>query len=111
MREVFIMDDSQSKTSQASFQKGAIRVDGRLTKTREQLCFEAHDPKSYYGPYQLLLSDIVKIKSCWGKGAGILPITPNGVEVTMENGEHYQFIVADNQAWINLLTHELQVTQ
>ncbi|GIU47030.1 hypothetical protein [Shewanella algidipiscicola] len=84
-------------------QKGAIHCDGRLSKTRYHLQFEPFDTSSIIGPTLLALVDIVKVDTCWGKGAGILPITPNGIEVSLKDGSQYQFIVGDPQQWIALL--------
>ncbi len=110
MQDTLPLQDELIKSSEASLQKGAIRVDGRLTKTREYLNFVAHNPDSLYGPYHLALNEITKVNSCWGKGAGILPITADGIEITLEDGLHYQFIVAASKEWINLLCHDPHVT-
>ncbi|MCG9714661.1 hypothetical protein L1D29_17800 [Shewanella insulae] len=94
----------QPKSAPATLQKNAIRVDGRLTMSREALDFTSYSSDCLYGPYHLPLKDIVKVETCWGKGAGILPITHDGIQVTLGNGERYQFIVADPDAWIESLS-------
>ena len=94
----------QPKSAPATLQKNAIRVDGRLTMSREALDFKSFSSDCLYGPYHLPLKEIVKVETCWGKGAGILPITPDGIQVSLSNGERYQFIVADPEGWVQRLS-------
>ena len=104
MRLSIETEQRQAKSSPATLQKNAIRVDGRLSITRETLDFKPFSADSLYGPYHLPLKEIVKAETCWGKGAGILPITPDGIQVSLSNGNKYQFIVANPETWLESLT-------
>lgn len=101
--EIVNMTAGSTRSATVTAQKGAIRCDGRLSKTRYHLQFEPFDTSAIIGPTSLALADVVKVDTCWGKGAGILPITPDGIEVTLKDGSQYQFIVGDPQQWTALL--------
>ncbi|MCE9678547.1 GRAM domain-containing protein [Shewanella sp. AS1] len=104
---VLNMEEGLNRTAPCSFQKGAIRVDGVLTLARHQLCFEPYSKSSPFGPYGIGMSQVVAVEPCWGKGAGILPITPDGMQLSLANKENYQFIAADIDEWIALIQAEL----
>lgn len=100
MESIINMAEANIQSSIVAAQKGVVRCDGRLTKTRHYLQFEPFNRSATIGPYLLPLIDIVNVDTCWGKGAGILPITPDGIEITLKDGSQYQFIVGEPQLWI-----------
>jgi hypothetical protein len=56
------------------------------------------------GPYEIALTDIEKVEKCWGTGGGILPVTADAIKIELNNHKSYKFMVADSEAWIELLT-------
>ncbi|ARD20949.1 MULTISPECIES: GRAM domain-containing protein [Shewanella] len=91
------------KSTFATVQSGAFSGDGQLSLTATRLCFEASNKIFEMGPYEIDLADIHKVEKCWGTGGGVLPVTADAIKIELNNDKHYKFMVADSEAWINLL--------
>jgi hypothetical protein len=91
------------KSSFASVQIGAVRSDGKLWLTSTALHFDAFNRQFGFGPYEIALSAISQVEKCWGKGAGMMPMTCDGIEITHKDGRVFQFIVANPDEWLGLL--------
>ncbi|MCL1066743.1 GRAM domain-containing protein [Shewanella olleyana] len=92
------------KSSFATAQNGAFSGDGKLSLTESRLCFEASNKIFEMGPYEIALNKIEKVEKCWGTGGGILPVTADAIKIELNNHKSYKFMVADSEAWIELLT-------
>ncbi|MCE9685473.1 hypothetical protein LZP73_04475 [Shewanella sp. AS16] len=91
------------KSTLASVQQGGARADGSLQLTATTLDFSAFNKQFGLGPYSIALAAIAEVTKCWGKGGGILPVTSDGIEITLKDGRSYQFILANPDDWIALL--------
>ncbi|WP_341503191.1 hypothetical protein [Gallaecimonas sp. GXIMD4217] len=90
-------------SSHVSVQKGAVRADGKLWLTAGSLHFEPFNKQLGLGPYALARAAIIRAERCWGKGGGVLPLTSEGIEIELDDGSRYQFIVSEPDSWLALL--------
>ncbi|GAA3555125.1 hypothetical protein [Marinobacter xestospongiae] len=97
------MDDGYIKSATATVQNGVAKADGKFSVTTSSIHFEPYNKEFGLGPYKLDRNAVVEVKKCWGKGGGILPVTSDGIELTLEDGSAYQFIVANPDDWLALL--------
>ncbi len=93
------------KSSYASFQYGAIRSDGKLFVTENEVSFEPFGKEFSLGPYNLSRQSIAKVEQCKGMAGGIIPITSDAIRITMLNNDTYEFILANPEQWIDCLSH------
>ncbi|WP_417357621.1 hypothetical protein [Gallaecimonas pentaromativorans] len=101
------MPDNVIKSSPATLQDGAAKADGKLSLTESEVIFVPFNEGFGLGPYRFKRSEITSVVKCLGKGGGIIPITTEAFRVTLSNALHYEFIVADNEAWIAALAEKV----
>ncbi|MDF0534186.1 hypothetical protein KDN34_15245 [Shewanella yunxiaonensis] len=101
----FTSQDSLIKSTPATVQLGVAKADGRLVLEHQRLTFEPFNRQLGMGPYQIALSSIVSAKKCRGTAAGVFPISCDALELQLQDGSVYQFIVANPQEWIRELLH------
>ena len=94
------------KSGLATVQKGVAKSDGKLTLNTSELHFTPFNQQLGMGPYVIQLDTITAITKCWGRGGGIIPITSNGIELSIRGGGQFQFIVANPEEWIALLQRD-----
>ncbi len=97
------MSDKVIKSSTATIQVGATKVDGKLELTESDLIFIPYNEKLGFGPYQLKRQDIAAVAKCLGKGGGVIPITTDAFRIKLANNTCYEFIVAKPEQWIEAL--------
>ncbi|MBY5991326.1 hypothetical protein [Ferrimonas balearica] len=88
-------------TAFATLQLGVARSDGHLSLTPTELHFAPLNDHLGLGPYALTLDKITKVVRCWGKGAGVMPLTDEGVEITLSDGRQLQFVLANAELWLS----------
>jgi len=99
------VQENPIKSAVATSQNGVARADGKLIVTKKLIRFSPYNKALGLGPYEFERSDIAKVEQCWGKGGGILPVTSDAIKITLVDGCVYQFILANPQEWISLLSH------
>ncbi|WP_144212574.1 PH domain-containing protein [Shewanella donghaensis] len=105
MGTINLDNETVIKSTFATAQNGAFSGDGQLSLTQSRLYFEASNKIFEMGPYEINLTDIIKVEKCWGTGGGVLPITADAITIELSNDKHYKFMVADSEVWIKLLTN------
>ena len=97
------MSELMIKSTVASLQSGAVRVDGKLVMFESKVQFEPFNPQAYLGPYTFKTDSIVHVERCLGKGAGVFPVTTDAIRITLDSGDEYEFIVAYADDWVEML--------
>ena len=93
------------KESIATIQSGVAKADGKLLVTEQEIVFEPFNKELGLGPYTLSRAHINNVDKCSGKGAGILPITADGIRITLNNNDVFEFILANPDEWLSVLVH------
>ncbi|MGZ9899452.1 hypothetical protein [Shewanella gaetbuli] len=93
-----------SHSTMATVQKGAFRADGKLWIEDDVLHFSPFNEDLGYGPYAIELGNIKLVTTGWGKGAGIIPVTPDAIKVITYDNDQYRFILATPKKWVELLS-------
>ncbi|MGI2260062.1 hypothetical protein [Shewanella sp. GXUN23E] len=91
------------KSAFATLQIGAARSDGTLYLTNTEVLFEPLSKALSLGRCRFSRQAISEVQQCLGKGAGILPLTRDAIRITLNSGEHYEFVLANPDQWINAL--------
>ncbi|GGP88201.1 hypothetical protein [Shewanella ulleungensis] len=92
------------KSVTATLQAGVAKSDGKLTLTTSHINFEPYNKQLGLGPYTFELSHIIKVKKSMAKGAGILPLSTDAIELTFTDNQIKTFILANADEWMRLLT-------
>jgi len=82
----------------ANLQRGWEAVGGRLFLTNTRLAFASHAFNVQTGPTEIPLAAIRQVTPCWTKVLGFLPIAPNSVSVSTDQGE-LRFVVHGRSEW------------
>ncbi|QCZ94670.1 hypothetical protein [Salinimonas iocasae] len=98
------MQDATLKSITATFQNGVAKADGKFWITETDIHFAPYNKDYGLGPLKIERSSISKVKKCSGKGAGILPITFDAIEVSLLDDSIYQFIVSNPNELVVLLS-------
>jgi|TARA_Y100000588_G_C13971798_1_gene803300 hypothetical protein len=91
--------------SAATIQSGVAKADGKLVVTEQDIVFEPFNKELGLGPYTFSRAQINNVGKCSGKGAGILPITADGIRITLNNNDIFEFILANPDEWLSVLAH------
>jgi hypothetical protein len=94
-------------TSPATLQMGAMRSDGRLSLNEHGLSFRPMSQSLSLGALSIALVDIVQVEQCIAKGAGFLPISEQAMRVSLISGKCYEFVLADQDKWVEVLTQAI----
>ncbi|OFC71457.1 hypothetical protein [Alteromonas confluentis] len=97
------MQDATLKSTTATVQNGVAKADGKFWITETEIHFSPYNKDFGLGPLKIERSSISKVEKCSGKGAGILPITTDAIEVSLLDGSSFQFIVSNPNELIVLL--------
>jgi hypothetical protein len=90
----------------ANLQRGALEnVGGHLFLTDQRLLFEAHKLNIQKEPLYLELSAIRAVDTGWTKLAGILPLFPNALILTIDGrDEPVRLTVYGKAKWLQAIT-------
>ncbi|RZG14752.1 hypothetical protein EXT47_12650 [Pseudoalteromonas sp. CO342X] len=94
------MTDMATISSMATVHCGVARADGRLWATAGTLHFTPFNTLLGLGPYQIDIADVIKVEPCLGKGAGLLPITAQAIQITLKSNQTFQFILSEPESWV-----------
>jgi GRAM domain len=92
-------DEIILKDGPANLQRGAETVGGKVYLTSRWLVFEAHKFNLQRGATEIPLSDILSIAKCWTKFLNLIPVLPNSLAVTTNQGQEYRFVLFGRDAW------------
>ncbi len=104
------METQMTKSIIGMVQNGAVRADGRFTLTDAEISFEPFNKEFGLGPYHLAKATIASAEKCFGKGAGILPITSDAIRLKMTDGHHYEFVLASSDQWVAEINQWLEAS-
>ncbi|QOS77588.1 hypothetical protein JNUCC31_22860 [Paenibacillus sp. JNUCC31] len=82
----------------ANLFRGIEAVGGRLNITNERILFNPHSINIQRKPLEIMIKDISKIEK-----RNTLKIVPNGIKITINNGQEYKFVVYKRSKLIELL--------
>jgi hypothetical protein len=88
----------------ASVQQGVAKADGQVVLTDDTLDFTPYNEGLGLGPYTVALANITKVEKTSAKGAGILPLSNDAIRISCNDGSHLEFILANADEWVSLLT-------
>ncbi|MBR8845740.1 MULTISPECIES: hypothetical protein [Pseudoalteromonas] len=94
------MTDMATVSSMATVQCGVARADGRLWATADTLHFTPFNTLLGLGPYQIDIVDVIKVEQCLGKGAGLLPLTTQAIQITLKSNQTFKFILSEPESWV-----------
>ncbi|MBE0365653.1 hypothetical protein PULV_b0273 [Pseudoalteromonas ulvae UL12] len=83
------------KSTIATIQSGVARADGNFWATESEVTFEPFNKNSGFGPHKIERDSILKVDKCLGKGAGIVPLTSDAIEISLQDGTAFQFIISN----------------
>ena len=98
------MQDATLRSMTATVQNGVAKADGKFWITETDIHFAPYNKDYGLGPLKIERSSISKVEKCLGKGAGILPITSDAIEVSLLDGRTFQFIVSNPNELVVLLS-------
>ncbi len=93
-------DEGLLREARANLQRGIETVGGRLYLTTHRLVFEAHSFNIQSGATSIHVRNVRRMRKCWTKFLGILPVFPNSLAVSTARGVTYQFVLGQRDAWI-----------
>ncbi|MCH1918720.1 hypothetical protein L9G15_04665 [Shewanella sp. A3A] len=99
------MESTKACSALATIQVGVARSDGRLTINGKQLTFEPLNKQVGFGPYFLDRDDIRSVRRNIFREHTITRRLQSALEIELNSGETYQFIIADTDKWLSLLQH------
>jgi hypothetical protein len=82
----------------ANLQRRWEAVGGRLLLTNARLVFSSHAFNVQKGSVEIPLAAIRDVAPCWTKFLGFLPLAPNSLCVSTDQGEH-RFVVHGRSQW------------
>ena len=92
------------KSTHATIQNGAAKSDGKLTLSEWHISFEPYNKQLGLGPYCYERSQILSVKKSKAKGAGILPLSSDAIEIQYKDNQSQTFILASKDEWLALLS-------
>ncbi|QSX38262.1 hypothetical protein [Shewanella sedimentimangrovi] len=98
------MESQTIKSTVAAVQNGVARADGKLSLTVSDLSFVPYNTQLGLGPYSIPRGEITKVEKCLGKGGGIMPVTRDALRITLDGGKQFEFILANPEDWLALLS-------
>jgi len=100
------MQSTIVKSTTATIQNGVMKADGKFWITQTNVNFEPFNEKLGLEPHTIPRNTILKVVECKGKGAGLIPITADAIEVFTQDGSSYQFILSNPSDWITILSNQ-----
>ena len=94
------------KSTTATIQNGVMKADGKFWITQTNVNFEPFNEKLGLEPHTIPRNTILNVVECKGKGAGLIPITADAIEVFTQDGSSYQFILSNPSDWITILSNK-----
>ncbi|WP_417761518.1 hypothetical protein [Shewanella sp.] len=97
------MEITNACSALATIQVGVARSDGRLSINSKQLTFEPLNKQVGFGPYCLEREQIRSVRHNILREQTITNQLQSALEIELNSGETYQFIIADTDKWLSLL--------
>jgi len=83
----------------ANLQRGIEAVGSRLLLSNRRLRFRTHAFNVQTGTTEIPLSQVRGTRPCWTRFLGVIPLFPNSLAVTTDDGVEYRFVVAARGQW------------
>jgi hypothetical protein len=103
MKTPLLPGESVVKEGAANMQRGIETVGGQLYLTGQRLIFEAHSFNLQTGATVISLTGVDGIRKCWTKFLNLIPVFPNSMAVSTNDGKEYRFVTFDRVAWIDTI--------
>ena len=103
------MDSQLTCSDIATLQFGVASSDGRLSANQDSLIFEPLNKLVGFGPYRLARQDIRAVRRQLLRKRSINNQVQTAVEIELVSGEIYQFIVAEPDKWLKLLSRNSNI--
>ena len=103
MQTPLLQGEKTLKEGAANMQRGLETVGGRLYLTNQRLIFEAHAVNIQTGTSSIPRTSIIGARKCWTKLLNLIPLFPNSIAVSTQEGKEYRFVAFGRQAWIDAL--------
>ncbi|KFZ38708.1 hypothetical protein HR45_04610 [Shewanella mangrovi] len=97
------MSENILQSSKATLQRGAIHADGQLTVTATDVTFVPFNQQFGLGPYSFSRGSIANACASTAKAGGLLPISTDAIKISLDDGEVYEFILANTAQWLQTL--------
>ncbi len=95
------------KEGLASYRVRFQAIGGKLILYTDKLCFQPHSFNIIKKQVSIDISSIDTIKKRWNKLFNIIPVVPNVLEITLKDGEQYNFMVYQRSSWKNAIVNEI----
>ena len=93
------------KSLTVTLQKGVVHADGELVITEDSFHFTPYNQSFAPGPYKFPKADIASVEGTTARGGGLIPLSQEAVRITLKDGQCFEFILADPNKLIEVLTH------
>ncbi len=103
METPLLPDETPIREGAANLQRGIETVGGKLYLTNQRLIFESHALNIQTGTTAIPLTGITGIRKCWTKFLNLVPIFPNSIAVSTQEGKVYRVVTSNRQAWIDAI--------
>jgi formylglycine-generating enzyme required for sulfatase activity len=103
MKTPLLPGETVVKHGAANMQRGLETAGGWLYLTNKRLIFEAHALNFQSGTTLIRLPDIVGTQPRWTKFLNLIPLFPNSVGVSTNEGKECRFVTFGREAWIEAI--------
>ena len=93
------------KSLTVTLQKGVAHADGELVITEDSFQFTPYNQRLAPGPYTFPKANIASVEGTSARGGGIIPLSQEAVRITLDDGQTFEFILADPASLIEVLSH------
>lgn len=93
------------KSLTVTLQKGVVHADGELVITEDSFQFTPYNQSMAPGPYKFPKGEIVSVEGTTARGGGLIPLSQEAVRITLNDGQSFEFILADPKKLIEVLSH------
>lgn len=103
MKTPSLPDETPVKDGPANLQRGIETVGGWLYLTTRRLVFESHAFNVQTGATVISLASVTGARKCWTRFLNLIPVFPNSVAISTQDGKEYRFVTFGRQAWIDAI--------
>jgi hypothetical protein len=103
MKTALLPGETRIKDGAANLQRGIETVGGSLYLTDRRLIFESHRFNAQTGATIIRLESISGARKCWTRFLNLIPLFPNSIVVSTNEGQEYRLVTFARQAWIDAI--------
>ena len=90
----------------ANLQRGIETVGGKLYLTNQRIIFETHIINIQRGTTEIDVVSIKSVEKCWTKFLNLIPLVPNSLAITTNQGTEYRFVLFGRTAWVSAINEQ-----